>query len=301
MATTPLAFNDFMKRLELTESDRSKASRQQNELRERLREHLGGITRDVIVGSYARRTAIRPLNDLDLFLVLDPQVHGARRSREPQLMLEDVQRALRKCYPPPGPETRIQGRSVNIQFTGTGIGYDVIPAFLVPSSGTSKKEVYKIPDRARQIWIDTNPEVHKQRCIDANKLAGGMLNRLIKAVKHWNQGHRDAGGHKPLRSFHLEVMAYGAFAAKPADERRGLRDLFEFLSRHVDRACPDPAALGPDIGADLRKDAVRLERARTVLREAAQLAREAVQHEERGDHKSACASWRSLLGEQFRY
>src|SRR5690606_9674141 len=116
----------------------------------------------------------RPLNDIDLFLVLEPQVHGERRSREPQLMLEDVQRALRKCYPPPGPETRIQGRSVNIQFTGTGIGYDVIPAFLVPASG-ARKEVYKIPDRARQIWIDTNPEVHKQRCIEANQLAGGML------------------------------------------------------------------------------------------------------------------------------
>lgn len=308
MSSSSHAFNEFMKGLELTAAERDKASGQQNELRTRLSEQLGGVLRHVPVGSYARGTAIRPLNDIDLFFVLDPAVHGGRHSREPQLLLEDVQRALRKCYPPPpnsgsspSPETRIQGRSVNIEFTGTGIGYDVIPAFHVHASDTLDENIYEIPNRSRQDWIKTNPEVHKQHCIKANDRANGMLNRLIKAAKHWNHGHRDASGHKPLRSFHLEVMAYGVFSSKPEDERRGLRDLFDGLRSRVDKPCPDPAGLGPDVGEDLRKDQDQLKRVQDLLREATSLAHTAIQHEERGDHASACESWRSLLGPEFRF
>jgi hypothetical protein len=95
-------------------------------------------------------------------------------------------------------------------------------------------------------------------------------------------------------------MAYGVFSSKPEDERRGLRDLFDGLRARVDKACPEPAGLGPDVGADLRQDPDRLKRAQDLLREAANIARTAIQHEERGDHASACAAWRSLLGPEFR-
>jgi predicted nucleotidyltransferase len=297
MSTVPQAFDNFMRGLELTPPEQEKVSQQQNELRDRIRKELGGVVRDVIVGSYARKTAIRPLNDVDLFLELDPQVHGARHSREPQLLLEDVQRALRRCYPSPGPETRIQGRSVNIEFSRTKIGYDVIPAFRVHASGSGIAEVYDIPNRSRQNWIKTNPEVHKQRCIAANTNAGGMLNRLIKAAKHWNRGHRYKNGDKPLRSFHLEVMAYGAFTAKPADERRGLRDLFVSLESGINSRCPDPAGLGPDIDKDL--SSVERQQARQMLQTAAQTARAAVQREEQGHYQEAWKLWRSLLGPEF--
>ena len=51
------------------------ASKQQNVVRDNLQRHLGGIVRDALSGSYARRTAIRPLHDIDLFVVLDPATH----------------------------------------------------------------------------------------------------------------------------------------------------------------------------------------------------------------------------------
>lgn len=297
------AFDDFMKRLELTEPERDKVSRQQNELRNRLRANLNGIVRDILVGSYARRTAIRPLNDIDLFLELDPEVHGAYRGREPQVLLEVVQRALRACYPSTplaaGPATRIQGRSVNIEFSGTGIGYDVIPAFRVRGAGGGATgDHYEIPNRSRQNWIKTNPEVHGQLLIAANERAGGMLNRLIKAAKHWNRAHASSAGDKPLRSFHLEVMAYEAFQAKPRDERRGLYELLDFLSRRVTSACLDPARLGPNLDADLTPSERR--RAQETLHESAQLALKALHHEERGQDQEAYKLWRQLLGPEFK-
>jgi hypothetical protein len=296
MSTVPQAFDAFMKSLDPNDAERKKVSDQQNELRGRLREALDGIVQDVIVGSYARRTAIRPLNDVDLFLELDREVHGARRSREPQLLLEDVQRALRSCYPPPGPTTRIQGRSVNIEFARTKIGYDVIPAFRVPAPG-SHAEVYEIPNRSRQNWIQTNPKVHEQLCKQANERAGGMLNRLIKAAKHWNRRNQNNSGDKPLGSFHLEVMAYGAFRAKPADERRGLCELFEHLASAVGKPCLDPAGLGPNLDAKLTPE--ERQRARRMLQEAARAARDAIHREQLGQHLEAWKLWRALLGPEF--
>ncbi len=302
MFSVAQAFDTFMKRLELTESEREKVSRQQEELRRRLRDKLTGIVRDVLVGSYARKTAIRPLNDVDLFLELDPEVHGARRGREPQLLLEDVQRALRACYPTTvasGPATRIQGRSVNIEFTSTGIGYDVIPAFRVRTPGGSAlADHYEIPNRSRRDWIKTNPEVHGQLVIAANARADGMLNRLIKAAKNWNRTHASSAGDKPLRSFHLEVMACEAFQAKPRDERRGLYELFAFLSSRISAACPDPARLGPDLDADLTPSERR--RAQEKLQEAAQITLRALHHEDRGQDEEAYKLWRSLLGPEFK-
>jgi predicted nucleotidyltransferase len=296
-------FDTFMKRLELTEAERDKVSKQQNELRSRLRDKLSGITRDVLVGSYARKTAIRPLNDVDLFLELDPEVHSARRGSEPQLLLEDVQRALRACYPSTtiasGPATRIQGRSVNIEFTSTGIGYDVIPAFRVRGSGSSVAgDHYKIPNRNRQNWIKTNPEVHIRLAIEANTRAGGMLNRLIKAAKHWNRTHASSAGDKPLRSFHLEVMAYEAFQAKPRDERRGLQELFAFLSSRINSPCSDPARLGPNLDADLTSQERRL--AQQKLQEGAEIALKAIHHEELGQDQETYKLWRQLLGPEFK-
>src|SRR6185369_5312470 len=97
--------------------------------------------------------------DIDVFLVLDPSVHTSRHNKEPTHVLDRLRTALQACYPSPGPQITIQGRSVNIEFSGTGIGYDVIPAFLLtPASASLEDTVYEIPDRDRRSWIKTNPE-----------------------------------------------------------------------------------------------------------------------------------------------
>jgi len=293
MSSVAEAFHHFLTEIELKPGEQETASRQQNELRDRLRDKMPGIARDILVGSYARRTAVRPLNDIDIFLTLDPAVHGHRRSSSPLLLLEDLQRALRTCYSDPGPRTRIQGRSVNIEFSGTGIGFDIIPAF----GNDNRSGNYDIPDRHQSIWIKTNPELHKVKCVEANDRAGGALNQLIKAAKHWNSLQRDANGDKPLRSFHLEVMSYGAFPGAPRNAREGMAFLFGYLARRVTLPCPEPAGLGPNLNAGLTP--VELDRAQRALQDASAVASEAVDHEATHPwHAHQC--WRALFGAAYR-
>lgn len=286
-------FQSYLSSLELTDRERADASDQQVALRDRLRLHLAGVIDSRLVGSYRRGTAIRPLKDIDVFVVLDARQHRRDVPEAPLRLLQTIERALRASYPDHQP--RIQGRSVNIAFSGTEIAYDIVAAFAPTSAGSADTEppYYEIPDRRASTWIRTNPAEHAAACIAANERAGGMLNGLIKAAKHWNR----ASG-KPLRGFHIEVMSYSAFWSKPDDPRAGLRDLLRYLAGAVQFTCPDPAGLGPAIDADVTSQ--DRAHARELLQGAAQVAQAAVDAERKGDCDTALAWWRSLLGDAFR-
>ena len=286
MVTITQGFEKCIQGLELTDAERAEASRQQNVLRDNLRLHLGGVERDILSGSYSRRTAIRPLDDIDLFVILDRTVHrDVYPPASPEQCLRKVQRALAAAYPNK-PPAKIQRRSVNIEFQGTGIGYDVVPAFTVSGN------MYMIPDVNRNGWINTDPERHKEACPAANARAGSKLNPLIKLAKHWNRKHGSV-----LQSFHIEVMAYRAFNTAPATYPDGIAALFEHLAAAVMVSCPEPAGVGPNVDAGMiSQDRAAAQRG---LREAAASARKALEHDRLGRAPNAHGVWRELFGDVY--
>jgi len=276
------ALNDFVSALELTEAQRTAASRQHTVLRDRLARILNLDPRynTFLTGSYARRTAIRPLNDIDMFCVLAPEHH----SESPRLVQRLVKRALDEAYPGKAAEPR--NRAVKISFEGTEIAYDVVPAFV------DGPDVFRIPDRAEDRWIRSNPKRHQEIATRANDRAGGDLKPLTKVVKHWNnrQSRR-----QQLASFHLEVMAWDVLTAKPHDRSQGLVDLFRGLARRVRSPVPDPAGLGPAVDAGL----VDRSAAAGRLMEAGAIVARAIEFDRDGHPGHAHASMRGLLGRPY--
>lgn len=255
MATLRQSVHDFIAKLELTDAEQTAASNQHVYLREGL---AGLLTLDpayntFLTGSYARSTAIRPLKDIDVFCVmkrsfeLDPDIHP------PAKALRVIKKALDTLYP--GKAADPQNRSVNIEFSGTGIAYDVVPAFV---DSKAAGEVFLIPDIDAGRWIRSNPRIHKDKSISANVAAGNELKPLTKAVKHWN---RQLAKDARLRSFHIEVMAWDVLTTPPESRLSGLLALFAGLAERVLHTTPDPAGLGPDIDTDLtwsqRQDAAK--------------------------------------------
>src|SRR5258705_4178037 len=102
MPTTVLAvFREFAARLEPTEVQREDASTKQAGVRDCLNETLW-VDRSFLTGSYARRTIVRPLNDVDLFVVLNASHHANEYYRAPdgaQAVLERFHSRLKRCYP----------------------------------------------------------------------------------------------------------------------------------------------------------------------------------------------------------
>jgi Second Messenger Oligonucleotide or Dinucleotide Synthetase domain len=294
MMTVAQAFDQFSRNLALTETQRDEASRQQKALRDKLHEHLRGIDRDILSGSYSRNTAIRPLDDIDLFVILSKDIHRdvypSGFAQSPQACLSKVQSALARAYPGNG-TPKLQRRSVNVEFSGTGIGYDVVPAFEVGGGA------YMIPDVDRASWIRTNPEAHKAALVEANRRAGDKLNPLIKMAKLWKRRQRERASDFPLGSFHLEVMAYKAFSTPPPSYSVGLRTLFERLAAEVQNTCRDPADVGPNIDHGMTQQ--KRDTVSSALRKAAAQAEQALAYEGQGRVEQAHGLWRDLLGPEY--
>ncbi|MGZ3459869.1 MAG: SMODS domain-containing nucleotidyltransferase, partial [Archangium sp.] len=266
-------------------------SRQHTLVRECLRKRLKTKT-DFLSGSYSRHTAIRPLHDIDIFVVLGeaastPAFSASQRGLTADAALKQVRQALHEEWPNKDLPL-LQQHSVHIGFSKSDIEFDIVPAFEVPG-----REAYLIPARETGQWISTNPRLHQTRSTEANEAAGKKLKPLLKAVKHWNRRHPSS----PLGSFHLEVMSYSAFPSPPQDYLDGLEKLFSHLSQQVRNACPDPARLGPNV--DERMSPTQREAAHQLLASAARQVRLA-RDDSDSDPPRAHGRLRELFGEFYR-
>lgn len=236
------ALEKFIQSLELTQGQRNEVSRQHTLVRERLRQRLKTKT-DFLSGSYSRNTAIRPLHDVDLFIVLGDvspaSIGSGQGGLAADAALRQVRQALHEEWPNKEHPT-LQQRSVRISFSTSGIDFDVVPAFEILG-----QDAYLIHERHSGQWLRTNPRRHETLSTEANERAGKKLKPLLKAVKHWKRNHDSS----PLRSFHIEAMSYSAFPSAPRDYLEGLEQLFTHLSQKVLLPCPDPAGLGPPVDA----------------------------------------------------
>ncbi|GAB4563801.1 MAG: hypothetical protein Tsb0020_13280 [Haliangiales bacterium] len=278
MQTIAQAFEIFFPRLELTDAERDKASDQHRYLREQLQQRMS-VQDNFLSGSYARKTAVRPLNDIDVFLVLAP-TDALHQNTAPAHVLVEVTRALETIYD--GKTARKQARSVNIEFSGTGIAYDVVPAF------ATDHDHYVIPDAEAAAWISTNPKRHREMATEANERAGKKLKPLFKAIKQANNCRPDRA-----RSFHLEVLSWEALSHPPATYMDGLVTLLDYLAMHICKPCADPAGLGGDIRPSLE----RCQLAATWLNNLAHSAREASQLASDGRTGEAHRLLHEILGD----
>lgn len=285
MGSVGEALEKFIQSLELTEKQRNEVSRQHIMVREELRQRLKQKT-DFLSGSYSRHTAIRPLHDIDIFVVLGDV--SSTPSETPDSALKRVRLALKEPWQ--NKELPIlQQHSVHLEFTTTGIEFDVVPAYQL----SGHQEVYLIPERNTGRWIRSNPRRHLELSTQFNERAGKKLKPLIKVVKHWNRQQRSS----PLGSFHLEVMSYEAFPTPPAGYLEGLEALYTHLAQRVMRPCPDPAGLGADV--DARMSSGQREAARNLFMGAARSLRLA--REERDSRPGeAHARLRAFFGNDYR-
>jgi hypothetical protein len=288
MRTVADALQTFISELELTDRQYEEANQQRQVVTSHLQRGLS-VKNTFISGSFGRSTAIRPLHDIDLFITLNRPAHEDLRQGGPDTCLKKIRAVLADAYPDKELPT-IQGRSVNIQFSGTEIGFDIVPAFEDPRD----PDVYEIPDRNVRGWIQSNPRLHKEYSSKANERAGKQAKPLVKALKHWNCNQP---GKKPLRSFHLELMVYAALQSPPAAYADGIALLFADLAQRVMYPCPDPAGLGPDVAAGFSPE--RLQRAQGFLRAAADTARQALDAGNAGRTEEAHYYWRSLFGDAY--
>lgn len=293
MLTVDEAFAKFSSRQELNDREQRDASRRHIEARDHVATGLH-IERDFLTGSYARWTKTKPLKDVDVFCVLH-QDERPYRNRHPRVILERVKEILDPIYGKDNVKIDVLAVTVSFGVPVTEddetddkvLSIDVVPAF-------EKGDHYEIPHDTHGLWIETNPDIHYDLAVEAQKSYSGQWKALVRAVKKWNR-HRS----RPIRpSFLIEVMALQILA--PPFSGSFPYELKAFFATAADRiydTWPDPAGLGPAVSEGMtlpEKDA-----ACGALREAESVATKAILLERSGKTGDALRTWRDLFGPLF--
>ena len=290
MISTIEAFKKFKSKLELRESEQNHASKTQREVRELIGKHLN-IQHDFLTGSYGRQTKTRPLKDVDIFFVLHKE-EEKRFINKPLELLEEFRKILAPEY---GRDKVLIGRrSVGVELPvgptheDRVLSIDAVPAIDVGNH-------YQIPDNVLRNWINTDPKVHEEKAVDANKKFDGEWKPMVKMLKKWNETQG-----KPIKpSFLIEVMAlqilYPPFSGGYIYE---LKSFFATASDRIVETWSDPAGLGAPVSDQM--DAARINNARQKLNEAGKFIDQAIQLERTGNQSGALRIWRdNIFGDMF--
>lgn len=294
MITVQDAFKKFRSRLELNDREQHDASRRQQDIR-RVMKGAFAVDRDFLTGSYARHTKTKPLKDVDIFCVLgDSERHY--RDKAPSALLADVEKALADEY---GKDNVCQQRrSVCVDFgiredengetDDKVVSFDVVPAF-------DEGKHYEIPDKDISAgWTKTDPEVHADKAVAAQKAYDREWKGLVRMMKSWN---REQG--KPIKpGFLIEVMALDVlYPPWGGSYAREMQAFFATLAARISEKWPDPAGLGPDV-SDRMTPQMCLD-AKNALLAAEQNAAYAIRLEREGKNGEALRTWRNMFGKLF--
>ena len=182
---------------------------------------IGACVEDsFLIGSYARHTAIAPIDDIDIMVQVDPDhwTKGWPFRPNPLAVIATFQRAIKYRYP--DNHVRKQRRSVGLLMSRRAI--DVVPALATDESG-----VFRIPDVDEEAWLETAPQLHAEAITGINQENHGLVVPLIKLVKVWNQSLPSTAR---LKSFAIETIVGRLYDAyQISDLGEGLRDFYDFV------------------------------------------------------------------------
>lgn len=185
----------------------------------------GRVIDTYLTGSYARDTAVRPLDDVDIVALIRPEAWSTgwfASDPDPTKVLASFAGAIRRRYPDSGVHT--QRRSIGLKLYHLDI--DVVPAI---DEGSNR---IRIPDRTKGNWIKSAPKSHTDLGQAVNARRDGKFKPLVKLLKAWNN-NLPSTAH--MKSFLIETIATRLFDQEPfgtLDE--GLLLFFDFLTQFTD-------------------------------------------------------------------
>ena len=218
---------EVLRIIEPSPEQKDGARRSHTYLRQRLAD--GNIGKRIIgsylSGSYARETAIAPLDDVDIVFVIDPTAWQDPLRKlfdvkpSPEKVLRTFASAIRHRYD--RSSLRVQRRSVRLRLNHLNI--DAVPAISVQD----RDGLIWIPDRKDDKWLLSGPLVHSETASQCNKRNGGLLKPLVKLAKLWNSR---IPPNSRLKSFAIETMLVRLFSEhRMTSLEHGLLSCFDFI------------------------------------------------------------------------
>lgn len=246
------AFSDLLVEITPTEAEFADAMARYDDIRACLNRGFW-VSEVRLVGSYAKRTAVRGLSDVDVFACLArDEARWGDRTLDSRSFLRRVREQLQNRYPTT--DIRSARQAVSLCFTRGVNRFDVVPA--VFAGMMQGGAVFGIPD-GKGDWLLTAPHVQTRELREAGERSGGKLPRVIQLVKWWTRARTRV---VPLRSFHLEMVLAGKELGMGAASYAALTaQAFRLLARRRGRALTDRSGIShriPAVSSEAQKQSL---------------------------------------------
>lgn len=171
-----------------------------------IENHLNNSENDLNIdstflnGSYERDTIIRPLDDIDIFAILnredwEDEFHHLPSPQKVLTKIKDYLNSLNDY------KDKVKQDRPCVTITLSDKRFDVLPSFNQNDSG------FLIPNYDLKSWISTYPLQLTEDLNNTHKNCNYKLKQIIKVVKYWNRLND-----KVIPSFHIEEIAIRIFS-----------------------------------------------------------------------------------------
>jgi hypothetical protein len=286
------AFNIFQTQVDARPGHVSEARRRRDVFSKALVDHPA-FSEAFASGSFARRTVIHPLHDVDLVAVLESGRDWTKE--EPGLVLNYTAEAIRSLLGTLGQrslvvqETKVRSHVVKCRVdsaarTASDLAPGAFAIEVMPAVRTGTGRPLLVPNARTGLWELTDPEDLIDRTA-ARARVWSCYVPTVRLVKYWFK-------RQPLevKSLAAEVLALNCLPVPPAGGRQArshaLSRFFTCAAARVMDEIVDPAGYAGAVQPTLDR-----EQARRRLRHAAENAANAVAAEEEGRPHEAICFW----------
>jgi hypothetical protein len=278
-------------------------------------------------GSFARKTKIKPLDDIDFLVILSgtyipetidfynthklllkpsfsfmgtrPPVTLAQLADRngyinSTTVLNKIKFHLSSVPKYEKAEISRNREAVTLKLNSYTWNYDIVPAIpMFYNSGTLA--YYSIPD-GQGNWKPTNPRIDERNTTTVNTYHEGKFLPVIRLLKYWNG---ITSNKQKLPSYYFETLAIKVFDGSPkiTNLQNGVRYFFNKFSYYLSQPCPDPKGLNPHLDANI--DWSQKQKVISVIVKDSMCAENALSYESRSKHKEAIEQWQRIFGSRF--
>lgn len=272
---------------------------------------------NVQMGSFARRTKIRPLDDIDFLIVFSangstyntdftngitisvPETATKLRrltnddyTLNSVRLLNKLKNSLQSVPQYSAADIKRNQEATTLKLTSYDWNFDIVPSFLT-APDNFQRTYYLIPDGNGK-WKKTDPRIDAKRATEINQKRDGKVLRLIRLIKFWQK--------RPIvpsvSSYLLENLVLNYFdtnEVSPTDQM-ALKDVFYNLSSSIYSSCYDPKGIQGDLNT-LPFDTKQKFSEAAV--KAYLCAKNAIDFVAKDDHKAAHDEWKKVFGNDF--
>ena len=222
MSTLLQSIQKFVENITVTDRQEENVDTSFNNLKNHLQKDESNLSvKEVFLnGSYERDTIIKPLDDIDLFAVIDQTDYSENGlDPNPQSVLTKFKNYLNGLN---DYKDKVKQDRPCVTVVLSDKNFDVLPSL-------RKAGALYIPNSDLSGWTFTDPKTHTDSLNNVNRNRNYKVKSIVKAVKQWKRENS-----QNILSFHIEEVAIRIFNIwNFSNLEEGIRLWFEYAEGYL--------------------------------------------------------------------